>query len=464
MTAKTRLSIWLGVLVVAILTLFTTFRYAGLQRVLEDQKDYSLRVIQGILEASLPRREPSKSNLQASISAFVASHPEIEFKGVLIEIYDPTRTLIYSTSLLDQQRLPSTETMWEALSPGEVRYTTVSAEEDPVPIRILSKPILYRNEVVYFLQVGSSMQDVKRVLDNFLKLNLVLIPLAALTMGAGSWLLVRKVLRPLDRIIEASHRISSGALDHRITDYQESLEIRELAQAFNQMAARLEASFKQIHDFGANVSHELRIPLSILRGETELSLRRERTADEYRKVLVSNLEEILRMEKIVERLLFLSRAERGEVPLNRTEWEPDKFLQSIGQYFQVPLSRKSIRLFIESRGAAPLVADELLMREVLLNLVQNAITYTPEGGEVRIVYAREPERAVISVTDTGCGIPESDFDRIFDRFYQVDQSRAAQGSGLGLSICKWIVEAHGGSISVESRPGRGSRFQVILPV
>jgi two-component system OmpR family sensor kinase len=463
MTARTNLSLWLSLLAALILTLFATFRYTGLKTVLEDQKDYSLRVIQGILEASLPRREVSKESLQASISGMVTSHPAIEFKGILIEIYDPSRTLIYSSSLTEQQRLPSTESMWAELSPGEARYNTVIPDGDPVPIRVLSKQITQEDRPLYFVQVGSSMQDVNRVLANYLRVNLIFIPAAALLIWGGTWLLVRRVLRPLDRVIEASHRISAGELGHRVTSHRGSLEIRELAAAFDQMAARLEASFKQIHDFSDNVSHELRIPLSILRGETELSLRRARDADEYRKVLVSNLEEILRMEKIVERLLFLAKADRGEIPLNRTGIDPEKWLLDIGQAFQVPLSEKHLRFSVRVRDPAPFRADALLMREVLMNLLRNAIQYTPEGGELSLTFEREPGYVAIAVTDSGCGIPPSETDRIFDRFYQVDHSRAAQGSGLGLSICKWIVEAHGGTITVESEPGKGSRFTVTLP-
>ena len=423
MTARNKLSIWISLLVAVILTLFTTFRYTGLKTVLEDQKDYSLRVIQGILEASLPRREPSKAALQASVSALVSSHPEIEFKGVLIEIYDPSRTLVYSSSLSEQQRLPSTESMWGALSPGEVRYATVFAKDNPVPVRILSKQITYRNRLLYFVQVGSSLQDVKRVLDNYLRLNLVFIPAAALLIGAGTWLLVRKVLRPLDRVIEASNRISSGKLDHRILAFQDSLEIRELAQAFNRMASRLETSFNQIREFSDNVSHELRIPLSILRGETELGLRRDRSAGDYRKILVSNLEEILRMEKIVERLLFLSKAERGDIPLNRSEIDPEKLIRDIGQSFHVPLTRKNIRFTVRIPDPSPFWADELLIREVLMNLVQNAINYTPEGGEVTVAFGRKPGQVRLEVSDTGCGIPGPEIARIFDRFYQVHRDR-----------------------------------------
>lgn len=463
MTARSQLSIWLSLLVAVILTLFTASRYTGLKSVLEDQKDYSLRVIQGILVPSLPRQETSKARLQAAVSDIVANHPAIEFKGVLIEIYDPSRTLIYSSSLSDQQRLPSTESMWEKLSPGEGRYTTVFPDDDAIPVRVLSKQVSYRNRLLYFVQVGSSMQDVNRVLANHLRLSLIFIPAAALLIWAGSWMLVRKVLRPLDGLIEASHRISAGELGHRVTGSRNSREIRELALAFNLMAARLEASFKQIQDFSDNVSHELRIPLSILRGETELSLRRPRRVDEYRKVMVSNLEEILRMEKIVERLLFLSKAERGEILLSRIEIDPEKLLLDIGQSFQVPLSEKGLRFSVRDRKSEPFLADELLLREVLMNLLRNAIQNTPKGGEVSLELHREPDHVVIAVTDSGCGIPASEIDRIFDRFYQVDQSRAAQGSGLGLSICKWIVEAHGGTIRVESEVGKGSRIIVSLP-
>jgi signal transduction histidine kinase len=194
-----------------------------------------------------------------------------------------------------------------------------------------------------------------------------------------------------------------------------------------------------------------------------LSLRRVRSEEEYRKVLQSNLEEIQRMEKIVERLLFLSSADRGEIELSYTSIDLKNLMEQVCSQFQVLAREKHIQIELIVKDPVFIMGDELLLRELLLNLVQNAMTYTPAGGEVKLILEMEEGRIKISVSDTGAGIPEHEIPRIFDRFYQVDKSRSSQGSGLGLSICKWIAEAHQGKITVDSTVGRGSRFTVSLP-
>lgn len=169
------------------------------------------------------------------------------------------------------------------------------------------------------------------------------------------------------------------------------------------------------------------------------------------------------MGKIVERLLFLSRADRGEVTLNLTSIHLNDLLNDVCSKFLVPIEEKGIRLSFNMNGPVFTMGDELLLREVLLNLLQNAITYTPSGGEISLSLDNSGDLIMISVSDTGCGIPDADIPRIFDRFYQVNKSRSSQGSGLGLSICQWIVQAHQGKIAVSSTVDKGSQFTVSLP-
>jgi heavy metal sensor kinase len=463
MPIRTKLAIWYSVLVVVILILLAGLHYAGQQQLLQDQQDYSLKVVGNILDSSIPRKFPAKATVQKAVARMVSDYPDIELKGTIIEVYDSSRSIIFSSSLSEKERLPLTEEMWNKALHRETSLVTVSLHGDAAPIRILTKPVFNQNEIVYLIQIGSSLQSIETSLENFLLLNLFFIPTAALLVSIGGWLLTRRALKPLGTMIQTAHRISSGELSHRIEASHYSEEIRELAHAFNQMIARLEASFQQIRDFSDNVSHELRIPLSILRGQTELSLRRVRSDEAYRTVLESNLEEIQRMEKIVERLLFLSRADRGEINISLTQIDLHGLMEFISSQFIVPAQEKNLRLTLNSNGPAWIIGDELLLRELLLNLIQNAITFTPKGGEVTLSLEKGSGRIELSVTDTGCGIPEDEIPHIFERFYQVDRSRSSQGSGLGLSICKWIVEAHKGQIAVESTVGQGSRFTVSFP-
>jgi len=473
MSLRVKLTLWYGLLVLTVLTLLAAIRYAGQRQLLENQVDYALRVVADIVDSSMPRRTPTKATAQKAVTRIVTDYPDIELKGAVIEIYDAARRLVYSSSLSEQKRLPLTDGMWGAARRQKANIV-MSELADGSEIRVLTKPVFDRQTLVYVIQVGSASREAESSLQNALLLNAIFIPAAILLVSVGGWWLTRRALVPLQTVMQTAHRISGGELSHRIEAAGYSEEIRELADAFNQMTERLETSFRQVSDFSDNVSHELRIPLSILRGQTEVSLRRARSEEEYRQVLLSNLEEIQRMEKIVERLLFLSRADRGEITINRAPVDLRGLVSSVAAQFAVSTQHKQLHLAVDAPPAAAppdlltrpesmiTIGDEVLLRELLLNLVQNAVTYTPAGGTITLALARRDDRIELSVADTGCGIPPEEMPRIFDRFYQVDRSRASLGSGLGLSLCKWIVEAHGGRIVVDSAVGRGSRFTVVL--
>ncbi len=464
MTIRTKLAIWFSILTAVVLTFLAGIRYTGYKQVLQSQKDYSLKVVADILDTSIPRKTPKKDDIQVAVSRMIREYPDIELKGILIEVCDASRSILFVSSLSEAERLPLTEEMWDKALLRKISIMTLPALDGDTSMRILTKPVFNRNKLVYLIQVGSSTHDIDNTLENLLLVNLFLIPTTTILLGGGGWLLTKRALKPLDAVIKASHRISSGDFHHQIETSETSSEIRDLTGAFNQMIERLEASFQQIQSFSENASHELRIPLSILRGQTELSLKRFRSGEEYRKTLESNLEEILRMEKIVEKLLFLSKADRGEIEINRAEVDASSLLEYVYEQFQIPAKEKNIHLTLDTNEPALIKGDEILLRELLLNLLQNAITYTPESGEIMLSLSREEEQILISVADTGCGIPEDEIPHIFDRFYQVDKSRSTQGHGLGLSLCKWIVESHKGRITVESAVGKGSRFTVYLPV
>jgi heavy metal sensor kinase len=463
MPIRTTLALWYGLLTLVILTLVAGVRYAGQQQLLHNQQDYGLKVVADVLDSSMPRRTPSKEVAQKAVARIVADYRDIELKGTIIKVYDPLRGLVFSSSRAEEEWLPLTDQAWDAALKQRASLVTMTLSADQPSVRVLTKLVFNRETLVYVIQVGRSLYDIEASLGNFVLLSLLFIPASALLVGISGWWLSRRALQPLGDVIETAHRISTGELSHRIDAAHYSEEIRELAQAFNQMMARLEASFQQIRDFSDNVSHELRIPLSILQGQTELSLRRSRSEADYRKVLESNLEEIQRMEKIVERLLFLSRADRGEITLNLAEVDLHGLLGSVAGQFKVPAEEKQLCVSLRSDGPLSVVGDEVLLRELVLNLVQNAITYTPPGGEVTLSLGRQNGRIALTVADTGCGIPREEIHNIFERFYKVDRSRAGQGSGLGLSLCRWIAEAHQGRIMVNSTVGTGSRFTVLLP-
>jgi heavy metal sensor kinase len=280
----------------------------------------------------------------------------------------------------------------------------------------------------------------------------------------GGWVISARILRPVAAISATASAISATNLSERIDPAQVDVELAELARVLNATFERLEAAFERQARFTADASHELRTPLAILRSHAELSLSRPRTAAEYRETVETCLGAARRMTALVEGLLTLARADAGKLDLRR---EPVDLRQVIGESVALfrPLADGRGVSLAASLGPAEVTGDPVRLGQVATNLLSNAVQYNRPGGEVRVQLGVASGEAVLSVTDTGCGIPAEDRAHIFERFYRVDKarSRASGGNGLGLAICKSIVEGHGGTIDFETEPGRGSTFRVRLP-
>jgi heavy metal sensor kinase len=360
--------------------------------------------------------------------------------------------------------IPLSRTALEAALSGRATFESARFL-DGSSFRLLSVPIILDGALVNIIQVGTSLRSVEEMLHRLLLVLLVSLPAALAVALGGGWFLAGRALRPVEAITQAARRIAAGDLTQRLTVAHSPDEIGRLAATFNNMIARLEASFRQVRQFSADASHELRTPLTVMKGETELALRRARPAEDYKLVMESTLEEIDRMAQIVDELLFLSRADLGEVRIESQPVRLDALVEDIQRQAVVLGQEQEIQVMVGSVALVQVQGDELRLRELLLNLVDNAVKYSRPGGKVEIALARDAGMARLSVTDQGIGISAEAQTRIFDRFYRTDDARAhaKKGTGLGLSICKWIVEAHHGRIEVQSKVGEGSRFTVILP-
>ena len=244
-------------------------------------------------------------------------------------------------------------------------------------------------------------------------------------------------------------------------------EVQNLADSYNNMMMRRVKNLRRARQFTADVTHELRTPLTILRGETELALRNSRDPKLLRQVLESNLEEISRMSYLIEDLLLLSKGDLGEIPLKMEPLQLNELIAELHHQAQLLATAKNIKVQLHCPQEQMLLhADSLRLRQVFLNLLTNAIKYTPDNGEVTITLGLDDKNVAITITDTGIGMDTEHLKAIFDRFYRVDKTgnRNDGGSGLGLAIVKWIVEAHHGSVKVASTPGQGSKFTVIFPL
>ena len=286
-----------------------------------------------------------------------------------------------------------------------------------------------------------------------------------LLSGVGSWLLVGRALRPIDRIVTEAEALTPdrlGASAIQAGSLSDN-EIGHLVTALNGMTARLGAAFARQRRFTADSSHELRTPLTILRGEFELALARERAAAEYRRTLESGLEEVGRMTRIVESLALLARGD-AEPPLPQTPVALAALCAEVTQSLRRQAEGKGLSLVLDAADAVIVRGDADALRRMVRNLVENALTYTPPGGQVTVTVREGGAEAALCVADTGVGIAPEDLPHVFDRFFRGDKARAnTGGSGLGLSIARSIAEAHGGQITAGSEPGAGSVFRVTLP-
>jgi heavy metal sensor kinase len=279
-------------------------------------------------------------------------------------------------------------------------------------------------------------------------------------------LLMRRALRPVDEITQSAERITSRNLSERLPAPQTGDEIERLSVGLNRMIARLDESFQHIHRFSADASHELRTPLTILRGELEAAVQQPQITPELRETLGSALEETERLSRIVESLMAIARLDAGEAKVELAHFDLAELTSSTTEQMRLLAEDKNIALRCEAKQHVGIEGDRSRLKQVIVNLVDNAIKYTPAGGHVGVKVYTSNGFGVLEVNDNGMGIPAEALPHIFERFYRVDKARSRQmgGAGLGLSIIKAIVTAHGGQVKVESVEGKGSRFLVELPI
>jgi two-component system OmpR family sensor kinase len=313
--------------------------------------------------------------------------------------------------------------------------------------------------------VGMSLESMKKTLRRFLLIIAAMLPVALLLAGGGGWLLARRVLTPVDRITDAACRISSERLEERLEETGTGDELDKLAKTLNNMLARLDAAFRQMRQFSADASHELQTPLTILKGELEVALRSPRSPEEYQRVLNSGLEEINRISHLVEGLLLLARADAGVLRMDLRPVDLKQLVEEVYKQVKVLADSRSVKISLDSVERVSVRGDCEHLRRVLLNLVDNGIKYTPAGGHVALSLQGKGEWASLQVSDTGIGLSREDQEQVFQRFYRAAKTRSegGQSTGLGLCIARSIAEAHGGRIEVESTPGKGSTFTVLLP-
>ncbi len=477
---RIKLTLWYVLILGILLISFSSFLYFTLSKSLYRDVDNKLRALAELIasESASPLSKFGFGNIDQTLETSMNLKPI----GKFIQVLDESGNIGRKSENLKNVQLPISLSALKNASKGLITFET-SRSFGNTPLRILTFPVLGDNSITKIVQVASSLEDVEDALNTLLIILIIAVPLTLLIASLGGQFLANKALRPVDQITQTARVITSQNLNQRIKPLKVKDEISRLIETFNEMISRLDRSFRQVKQFSTDASHELKTPLTILKGEVEVALRRERESQEYEQILKSNLEEINRMSQIVEDLLLLSRADSGEIRLNKEDLNLTEILNEVVAQVNILAQAKNLRIDTSNHHEEiRIFGDRLRIRELFLNLIENGIKYTEEGGSIHIQVRKDalcqegapaggpkteqPEFARIIVSDTGIGIAKEDQERIFDRFFRVDKARSREqgGSGLGLSICRWIVEAHRGEIKVESELGKGSSFIVKLPV
>jgi heavy metal sensor kinase len=330
-----------------------------------------------------------------------------------------------------------------------------------VPVRVLSRRSYIVDRPVT-IQVARSEAAMRGELRELSLIFMFGLPVAVVIAGLGGYTLARRALAPIERMTDRARTITAERLSDRLPVGNPEDEMGRLASVFNETLGRLEGSFGQMRHFTADVSHELRTPLTAIRSVGEVGLRGHRTESSYRGIIGSMLEEVDRLSQLVDRLLALSRAGTQHASYSLDTVDLATLAEDVVSHLGVLAEEKGQTLTIEKTGAPRARADRLLLRQALINLVDNAIKFTPAAGRVRLRLSETPSLAVVDVIDTGPGVPPEAQDHIFDRFYRSDGNDAV-GTGLGLSLARGGVEAIGGRLTLEQSGPDGSTFRITIP-
>lgn len=458
MTLRFRLTFWYTVLLAVVLVIFALAFHTFVANTLYNQvEDITRSQTEQVVQILQENIDPSRARLPTAIVLTSQSYAQATTAAGVV--FDS------SPNMMGQPMPLPASVLQRNLTGESLQYDTIFAGE---PVRVFSAPVRAPDgRILATVQIGQQLQPIIETLDLVRLAWLVGGGIALLLAAAGGALISGTALRPLRNFTEtANHIVTAQDLQQRLNAPHPHDEVGQLADTFNQMMERLEVLFDTQQQLVADVSHELRTPLATIQGNLDL-LRRGAASDPsmLRESMDAMNAEVARMSRLVRDLLMLAESDAG-APLQLRPVELDTLLLEVYRE-AVLIANNRVKVRLGHEDQAVIQGDPDRLKQLLLNLVNNAIAYTPEGGSVTLSLHRRPDGWVrVAVTDTGVGIAPDDLPHIFDRFWRHDKARSRKlgGSGLGLSIAKSIVEAHGGRIAVESEPGKGSTFEVLLPL
>ena len=457
-----RLTVYYATCVLLISGTHSAFLYHRLGRKLSNQVDAMLLDETEELLSFVDPAKPDLGVLAKEIERESRTSRQYQTSGRIIS--STGEVLAVSQNFFD----PSHPASAEATSRAFLGHAAIEGHQpdgQDHSFRMCTAPLPSSGKPVYALQLATSMADVDRALENFVENNLVALPAMVLvSIGFGA-VIARRSLSAVGRINATAHQVTASRLGDRIPQSGTGDELDELVEILNMMLERLESSFQRVSQFSSDMAHELRTPVTTLRAATEVMLRGEHDVSEYQAYCGEMLVECDRLSRMIDDILLLRRSELEQETVPFAPVKLDSLLWEIAGAYQEVASVKGLTMAALADEAATVSGNESMLRRLLSNLIDNAIKYTPEGGQVSIELKALRDCAVVAVRDTGIGISRSDLHRVFDRFWRADQSRSRDsgGAGLGLCIAKSIAELHEGTIDVDSSVGKGSCFTVRLP-
>ncbi|MGD8534942.1 MAG: ATP-binding protein [Candidatus Aminicenantes bacterium] len=462
-----KLTVWYIIILGVIVVLAGLFLYQGFKERLMDDLDKVLMEIADETNEKWRKKKGVtwKDAIQHAEASYSSHEPFIQLVQLAENRERQVERIIRSDRIPEGAFQLKTHLYYRADKSDfdSLVFATVCEENlSSFPLRVFLLPVRGPN----VLQVGISVENVAGSL-NQLMIVMVAAGLMLLVFASlGGSLIIRKALQPVKSVVQTANEITTEDLSLRIDVKNRQDEIGALVKTFNDMIIRLEKSVNKIRQFSGDVSHELRTPLTIIRGEIEVLLRKKRTEEEYMKTLKSALEESSRMEKIIDDLLFLSRAEALDKSKFNKTVQLDEIVANVVKIRNQPAVNKGLTIIAEKVKPAKVKGNKELLERMITNVIDNAIRYTPSGGRIEVLLTKSQDKIQLEIRDTGIGIPDESLPYIYDRFYVVDKSRSREtgGAGLGLSIVKWISDHHRAEIEVKSKENQGTSFIIKFPL
>jgi heavy metal sensor kinase len=460
-TLRGRLILWYTGILTAMLALLGATSLMMLDHGLRNNVDDSLNSVARAVAESVRRPSFFPPGIEDTLESMLGPQLAERFFQLLDRYGQPDPRLVPS----GRSKLPLSAAALRNAERGEPTLETVGLRtKSEKSFRLLTFPVVRNNATVNIVQVAMSLENVEATRSRFLLVLLLLAPVALAGSALGGWFLARRALSPVDAMVEAARRIEAEDLTKRIPALSSDDELGRLAAVLNDMLARLERSFGAVRRFSADAAHELRTPLTILKGEIEVALKASEAPAEIRQALVSCLEEVERLNSVVEDLLLMARMEGNALSARPTRVNLAQVLEDVAPALSELAARAGNSCTIPPAPSLWVEGYDSLLFRLVFNLAENAIKYTPAGGKIEVTLQQQNSSAVLEVKDNGPGIAADAQEHIFDRFYRGDPAREGGGTGLGLALVRSIVQLHQGNISVSSTLGEGSCFRVTLPL